>query len=331
MGGNDAVQPRAAWRDLSSQGRLRATGADRERLIHAICSNEVEGLAPGLGTYAYFLNPQGRIQSDSWIFVERDQLLIHCEPEAATLLRQHIETYIIMDDVAVEDIAARTALLAIYGPAAGRIVRDLGVSPPSRAMAFSSAGGLWCCIAPSAGVDYWVMVPSSMQASVQADLDRLGAKPVSEAQWEAHRVSHWVPRFGTDFNSSNIPHETRQFNAVSFTKGCYTGQEIVERVRSRGQVRRELVGIELASSAVPEDLTVRYRGATVGALTSPTPAVRPGGRASGFAIVRTVASEPGTAIHVGEIPGRVRDITRNGGPGMASDTRTDASVSACPQ
>ncbi len=313
MGGNDAVQPQAAWRDLSSQGRLRATGEDRERLIHAICSNSVEGLRSGLGTYAFFLNPQGRIQSDSRIFVDRGRLLIHCEPEAATLLREHIESYIIMDDVTLEDIADRTALLAVFGPGAGRVVRELGASPPERALAFSCADGLCCFSAPAPGVDYWLMLPSPMKPGMRADLERLGARPVSEAEWEAHRVAHWVPRFGADFNSGNIPHETRQFNAVSFVKGCYTGQEIVERVRSRGRVRRELVGIELAAAGIPDDLTVRYQGKAVGTLTSPTPAAPPGGNASGFAIVRTIASKPGTAVRVGEISGRVRDVTRNGG------------------
>ena len=98
----EAFQLGAAWADLSDQGRLRATGTDRVRLLHAICTNDVEGLAPGQGTYAFFLSPQGKIQADSHLFVAADHVLVVCDPAVRQSLRDHIESYIIMDDVDLE-------------------------------------------------------------------------------------------------------------------------------------------------------------------------------------------------------------------------------------
>ena len=119
-----------------------------------------------------------------------------------------------------------------------------------------------------------------------------------------------IPRFGVDFGPRNIPHETQQLQALSFTKGCYTGQEIVERVRSQGRVRRLLVGVDLDSADLPDDLTVRFDGAEVGVLSSPTPGTPDDGKGHGFAIVKRLAATPGTVLHVGATTGTVTDVAR---------------------
>ena len=312
MRGFDALQLGVAWHDLSSRGRLRARGVDRARLIHAISSNTVESLSTGQGTYAFFLNAQGRIQADSLIFVDTDHLLIDCEPRAARTLRDHIEDYIIMDDVTITDIASQTALIALAGPDSGDVVSSLGLNATEEALTFARSGDVCVFRTPRPGVNYYIMAPSSEKPTLIAGLRKWGAAETDEQAWESSRVLNWIPRFGIDYQSKNIPHETRQFNAVSFSKGCYTGQEIVERVRSRGKVRRQLVGVELDAANVPADLTVTHKGKPVGTLTSPTPAPFLGSSKSrGFAIVRSSAASPGTAVRVGAVPAKVRDVSRN--------------------
>ena len=321
MRGFKALRHGAAWHDSTSRGRLRATGEDRLRLIHAISSNDIERLAPSRGTYAFFLDARGRIQADSYIFVAEDHVLIDSEPEVAGSLREHIESYIIMDDVTLEDIAPETALLAVAGPLAGEVVAGLGLGTPPEAFQLGGSGDVWVFGAPDPGIGgYSIMAPASKKTKITAMLRAQGVFEATDREWETHRVSNWVPRFGVDFGPANIPHETRQFNAVSFSKGCYTGQEIVERVRSRGRVRRQLVGVELDAPDIPRDLTVRHRAKPVGELTSPTPGLEPGERARGFAILRGAASAAGATVEVGGQPATVRDVTKND-PGLASSSR----------
>lgn len=300
-----------AWLDISARGRLRATGEDRVRLLHAIASNDVENLDPGQGTYTFFLDAHGRIQADSHIFVAPDHVMVDCEPAAAERLRQHIENYIIMDDVALEDVRLATALLALAGPEAASVASALVPQLPARNLAFSANSGVRAYRMPVGDAPgFWLLAPAQTKQSLVERLLALGAVAASERAWEAHRVRNGVPRFGVDFGPRNIPQETQQLRAVSFSKGCYTGQEIVERVRSRGQVRRLLVGIELDTAEVPADSAVMHKGRVVGELTSPTPGAPPNGKALGFAIVRSPAAAPGTPVDVGGARGRTLNVAR---------------------
>ncbi len=281
------------------------------RLIHAICSNAVDALPVGRGVYSFFLDAQGRIQSDSRVFVDTDSILIDCEPEARAPLREHIESYIIMDDVVLEDVTPSTCLLAIVGPASRAAVTRLYGFAPDDPLAFARKGGTRLFRAPLGRVDgYWIEAPRSALPRLVAEAGASGAGQASEEECEALRVTAGVPRFGADFGPAHIPHETQQLHAVSFAKGCYTGQEIVERVRSQGRVRRLLVGLELASEDAPADLAVYCGGKPVGTLTSPVPGSLSGGRARGFAMVRREAAAPGTAVRVGSTPAVVVDVSR---------------------
>ena len=297
--------------DLSARGRLVATGEDRVRLIHAISSNDIECLAAGEGAYAFFLNPQGRIQADSHVFVDADRIVIDCEPSVRASLREHIESYIIMDDVALEDATESTALLGVAGPETGAIVAGLDATLPAKPHSFAMFGPRTIYRAPVGGVDgCWIAAPVDQKEGLIDALERLGAIECTAEECDSYRVRNRIPRFGVDFDSTNIPHETQQLQAVSFSKGCYTGQEIVERVRSQAQVKRLLVGIEFDSPELPSDLTVHHAGSPVGTLTSPTPGVPHVGKAAGFAILRRVAAAPGTRVDAGGIPATVLDVAR---------------------
>jgi len=300
----------AAWLDISSRGRLRATGDDRLRLLHAIASNSLDRLAPGHGAYTFFLNPQGRIQSDARVFVAADHVLLDCEPEVRERLQAHLESFIIMDDVTLEDVTNETFQIAVAGPKSAAAVAHFCDSLPADSLSFSEANGLRVVRASLIGGEgFWLSGRREQLETVREQLGAAGVVEGTDKSFEIVRAENGVPRYGVDFSQKNIPHETQQLNAVSFTKGCYTGQEIVERVRSQGQVNRLLVGLQLDTANRPANLEVRFGDRTVGTMTSAvfSPRLQ---KVVGFAIVRREAAIPGTLVTVDGTPGVVSDVSK---------------------
>ncbi len=311
MNGYEALHESAAWLDVSSRGRIRATGEDRVRLIHAMCSNDIESLEPGEGSYGFFLNAQGQIQTDSRIYVSEDHLLLDCEPERGQDLLRHLEKFIIMDDVTLEDLAPRSTVIALEGPRAESIAREVVTEkvPALAAHSHSSCGDarlLRSSISGQPGL--WILVDPEQKADLITSLQAAGASAATQEDYRVVRVENQIPRCGSDFDN-HLPQETQQLHALSFTKGCYLGQEIVERVRSRGQVNRLLVGLALdGDAAPPEGSPIIVEGKEVGRLTSAavSPRLR---RVVGLAVVRREAASPGTPVRVNGAQGQVRQPT----------------------
>ena len=309
--GYEALHESAAWLDISSRGKIRATGEDRVRLIHAMCSSDIESLRPGEGSYSFFLNAQGQIQTDSRIYVSEDHVLLDCEPERGPGLSQHLEKFIIMDDVTLEDLAPRSTMIALEGPRAESIAREVvGEKLPEPAPHSHSSCGevrlLRSSISGQPGL--WILVDPAQEADLITSLQAAGALAATEEDYRVVRVENQVPRCGSDFDNL-VPHETQQLHALSFTKGCYLGQEIVERVRSRGRVNRLLVGLELEGDEAPlEGSPVIVEDKEVGRLTSPAFSPRLD-RVVGFAVLRRKAASPGTRVHVDGLQGQVRQAT----------------------
>jgi folate-binding protein YgfZ len=149
----------------------------------------------------------------------------------------------------------------------------------------------------------WILAPKEEAAALRTSLLDAGAAEASGEDVKTVRVENRVPELGSDFFDSNIPHETQQLGIVSFTKGCYTGQEIVERVRSQGRVNRLLTPIEVDAPAVAPDSAVAYEGREVGRATSLLLSPQ-SGKLAGFAILRREAAQSGAEITVGGAPGR---------------------------
>src|SRR5436853_4130821 len=131
--GYKALRESAAWLDLSARGRIIATGEDRARLLHAMTTNDVRSLQPGQGCYAFFLNPQGRILADANLFLLADRILIDVEPEVRERLYQHLDKFIIADDVTLEDASDGMTALSIEGPQAGEVLSAMGAPTPDAA------------------------------------------------------------------------------------------------------------------------------------------------------------------------------------------------------
>ena len=244
--GYDALRGGAAWMDLSVRGRIVVRGRDRARLLHSITSNEVKKLAPGAGCYAFLLNPQGRIQADLLLFCFEDHFLIETESELREKVQQHLRRYIIADQVELEDATARTGEIGLEGPGAAAVLAGLNAPVPVADYAHGPWGAGTVANASLTGQPgFRVFCPAEETAGLIRQFESAGAKAASPDDCRVVRIENGKPRYGEDIVETSLPQETQQMHAVSFTKGCYLGQEIVERIRARGHVNRKLRRVDL--------------------------------------------------------------------------------------
>src|SRR5450432_379735 len=284
--GYGALRHGAAWMDLSAHGRIIARGRDRARLLHNISSNEVKKMTPGMGSYAFLLNPQGRILADMQLLCLADHFLIDTEPELREKVVQHIKRYIVADQVELEDVTGGTAAIAVEGLGALSIEQAAGGYSTAP---FSLTGQ----------PGYRIYCSAEQKAGVIQQLESAGAVPATAEDARAVRIENGRPRFGEDIRETSLVQETQQLHAVSFTKGCYIGQEIVERVRAQGHVNKKLVRVEFdAADLVAPGTKLTAAGAEVGEVTSSVNSPR-SGKVIALAIVRTQFAEPGTLLDSG--------------------------------
>lgn len=283
MQGYDALRTGAALIDLSARGKIKVTGEDRARLLHAMSTNHIQQMKPGDWCYAFFLTAQGKTIADAVIVAYDDHFLLDVEPEARETVRDHIDKFIIADDAYVEDVTDSLGTWAVEGPQAP--------PAPEGAIAVSHTG------APG-----WRV---------------FGAKPALDlpvADAEAARIvryEHFQPRLGDDIYETTLPMETGLAHGIHYTKGCYLGQEVVERVRSRGHVNRTLAGVEIDGSAVPEPKAhlSASTGEEVGKVTQAVYSLALG-KVVGLAYIRTTHSAPGTNLVWNGTPVTTRAIAR---------------------
>jgi aminomethyltransferase len=209
------------------------------RLLHNISSNEVKKMTPGNGCYAFLLNQQGRIQADLCLLCCEDHFVIDTEPELREKVLNLIRRYIISDQVELEDITSQTAAIGVEGPLAESL------QPPDG-----------CTKAPfslTGQPGYRIYCAAGEMTRIVEQLEAAGARPATPADARVVRIENGKPRYGEDIRETSLPQETQQMDAVSFTKGCYLGQEIVERIRTQGHVNKKLVRLEIDGSepAVP--------------------------------------------------------------------------------
>ena len=264
--GLKALTESAAVIDLSSRGRIRVTGEDRGRLLHAMSTNHVQGMKPGDVQYTFFLNAQGQIQADAHVLCFEDHFLLDVEPEVRQSLYEHLDHFIIADDVTLEDVTDQMPCFGIEGPQA-----------EANGAAISFTGGRGYRI-------YGTAAPEALPTATLEDA-------------EAARIMHFKPRYGHDITDRTLPQETHQMkSAVQIKKDCYLGQEIVERVRTRGQENRSIMRFAVdAGSAPAVGAKVVYGGKEDGDVTS---AVVVDGKLFGLAIVRSQIAKPGTLVGI---------------------------------
>jgi tRNA-modifying protein YgfZ len=278
--------------DRSERGKLALTGSEAKTFLQGQVTNDIEGLEPGQGCYAAFLTHKGKMLGDLRVLELGDELLLDTERVALQELFNMIRRYKLGRDVELYKRTLELALLSLIGPDARRVA---GASElvDEHANRRAEIGGVPVVLAATdVGVD--VFVPADGVAAVRAALD---AVPVSEEAAEVLRVERGRPRYGVDLDENVIPQEAGlNERAVSFTKGCYVGQETVARLHYRGKPNRHLRGLRLSSPASTGDV-LRLGEKQVGRLGSV--AVSPVHGPIALALVRREAT-PGDTLAVGE-------------------------------
>ncbi|MGA3370203.1 MAG: folate-binding protein [Terracidiphilus sp.] len=312
----------AAVHDLGWLRRVAVRGEDRFRWLSGMVTNTVNDLAANAGAWNLVLNAQGRIQGDLHVWREADNLELEIAADQYDRLLAHLERFIIMDDVELAPLSPNRSLnaeaeltgetaLGLIGPLAAGVLARLELPAPGEPL--TSTGAEWNgsgirvvraygALAPH--YELWTraaQIPALWQALIEA-----GATPVGAASLEAFRIAEGIPAYGIDIAERDLPQETSQMRALHFSKGCYLGQEIVERIRSRGSVHRHLRPLELFGPlpAAGTGLTLDG-GAVAGEITSAAQLPLPeGSRCFALAMIRAEAearSQPftytaGTAI-----------------------------------
>lgn len=310
MTGYEALRERTGWVDLSTRGKIRVTGEDRARLLHGMCTNDIQNLRSGEGLYAFFLSDKGRVLADACIYNRGDNLLLDTEPEIAAKLRDHLDRYIIADDAALEDETANWAAIGLEGPQSLDFGRTIGIAIPEKKYSVEDwESGFVARIASSGPEGLRIFIPVEREEELIQRLATLGIPNASGEECRIVRLENGIPRYGEEIGERYLAQETQAMHAIHFNKGCYLGQEIVERVRSRGQVHRLLTPIRIQSSAPPASgIKLIADGKDVAEISSAvfSPAL---GEVVGFAYVRTEAaqdkpdmvvagSEPPTAAYI---------------------------------
>lgn len=298
--------------DRSAYGTIAMTGNDRASFLHALLTNDIAALPMGRGVYAAYLTPQGRMISDMRVIETGNRMLLHVAREVAGPLAERFDKLIFSEDVQPRDASAELAIIGVHGPSAARMIHQAtgtpvadvedqydNVTTESMTVVRDDALGL---------PGYDLYVPAAGVAAIRAKLVEAGAVVASDETAETLRIEAGRPRFGVDMNTDTIPLEAGlEERAISFTKGCYVGQEVIIRVmhRGHGRVARRLMSIVLSSGPVPSHGDAIYAGGrAVGEITSAAASPRHGAPLA-LGYVQRDFAVPGTELTVNGSQARV--------------------------
>jgi len=282
--------------DRSERGKLVVSGPEAAEYLQGQLTNDTEALGPGDGLYAALLDRKGHMQADMRVLRpgEEPDLWLDLEPEGLEAARRHLQMYKIGREVEVRDAGEERALFSLIGPRAVEIAGSAAL--PENACEGVVVGGAEClAVGTALGIDLFVAVAERDRA--RDALLSAGAVEVTPEAAEILRIESGRPRFGAEMGTATMPAEAGIVEqAVSFTKGCYIGQETVARLHYKGKPNRHLRGLKLSGPAQP-GATLRLGEKDVGTLGSAalSPALGP----VGLAILRREA-EPGATVAVGE-------------------------------
>jgi folate-binding protein YgfZ len=270
----EALARAAAAHDLGWIRRVSVRGEDRFRWLSGMVTNTVNDLPASGGAWNLVLNAQGRIQGDLTIWRDGEALELAIAADQYERLMAHLDRFIIMDDVELvaHDAAAETTV-GLTGPKARQVLARMGLPVPAEPMTWQRVewNGLDLKIYRSYGTladHFEIVTPLPGLTLLWRALSTAGATPVGTAALDAFRVAEGIPVYGVDMAERDLPQETSQTRALHFSKGCYLGQEIVERIRSRGNVHRHLRQLSLDGPTAGAGAELFLEGAPVGAITS---------------------------------------------------------------
>jgi folate-binding protein YgfZ len=258
---------------LDATSWIRVTGEDRVRWLNGMVTNSIQDLKPGDGCYNFVLSVQGRIQGDAYIFAEPNALLIETASSQLPTLMALLDRFIIMDDVELTDITGTQSGLLLSGPQAASLLHQIGL--PVAAEELNRQTISWNTAEVTAIHTYSPLVPhfelwtdAATAANLSKALLEAGATLSDQQSRDWLRLLEGTPLYGTDIRDRELPQETAQTRALHFAKGCYLGQEIVERIRSRGNVHRVFHGFRLEGDLPAPGTILEADSKQTGELTS---------------------------------------------------------------
>jgi folate-binding protein YgfZ len=231
--------------DLGYRAKLSLTGGDRVRWLNGMVTNNIRDLAEGHGLYAFLLNPQGRILGDMVVYNRGESVIVDTDRNQLEKIAATFDHYIIMDDVEVKDLTGVLTALGVCGPKSAEVLTRAGFATiPASPLQFQDVtwqGHECTLVRGEQGQDeaYEIWLAPERVRQLWDALLSAGAAPVGAEALATHRILAGIPLYGVDIRERDLPQETEQTRALNFNKGCYVGQEIVERIRSRGNVHRK--------------------------------------------------------------------------------------------
>ena len=250
--------------DLSFRGRLCVVGSDRAKFLHGQLTNDILRLQEGQGCYAAIVNVKAKMEADAYVWALQDELLLDLEPGMSEVVSKRLEKFIIAEDVQIIDAAPSYAHIAFQGPRVLELIQslDIGAVVPSEhhrliKTQHITLGEIYLARNDRFGspcFDFFVPIDSFSVVLKNAIrvAQQLGGRLVGWIAWETLRIEAGIPRFGIDMDSTNLPPEAGlQARAISISKGCYTGQEILARIRTYGQVAKSLRGLRFDDPTTP--------------------------------------------------------------------------------
>jgi folate-binding protein YgfZ len=266
--------------DLGSRAKIALTGGDRVRWLNGMVTNNIRDLEVNRGVYAFLLNPQGRILGDLYAYNRGESILVDTDRSQLEKILATFDHYIIMDDVEVANRSDELTAVGLAGPKSREVLKAAGIQIPELQLlqAFTiqcacECGCLECTVvrgeyAERESYEIW-LAPAHVKPLWEALL-KAGASPVGSDAIELHRIALGIPRYGQDIRERDLPQETEQARALDFNKGCYVGQEIVERIRSRGNVHRKFTGFVLEQESALTAPSTTAEGTTAAATQTQT-------------------------------------------------------------
>src|SRR5579871_451453 len=316
--------------DLGYRAQISLTGSDRMRWLNGMLTNNIRDLQPGHGVYAFLLNPQGHILGDLYAYNRGESILVDTERSQVEKILATFDHYIIMDDVEVKDLSDEITSLGIAGPNSRKVLASAGIQIPDAEplQVFEAKCTCNCDCVSCSGVrsddtvtesyELWLS-PKDVKKTWEA-LVAHGGAPVGSDALELHRILSGVPQFGVDIRERDLPQETEQARALNFNKGCYIGQEIVERIRSRGAVHRKFSGF-LADSPLTPGTKILVADKEVGEITSAT-SLRLASHERNIALgyIRREIGTPGREVRIGTAAAKVVALPLTGSTLLDNDT-----------
>ena len=296
--------------DLGYRAKISLAGGDRVRWLNGMVTNNIRDLAVGNGVYAFLLNPQGRILGDLYAYNRGESIVVDTDRSQLEKVLATFDHYIIMDDVEVTDLSEQITALGISGPVALEVLKKAGIEFPAlqplqvhEIQCDCECGCLNCTIVRSDSLveSYEIWLGPEFVQPLWNSLILSGAISVGHDAFEMQRIASGIPLYGVDIRERDLPQETEQARALNFTKGCYIGQEIVERIRSRGAVHRKFSRFLVEpGQSIPPGTRITAGEKEVGEITSAATVQFPkGAKTVALGYIRREVGTPGREVKVG--------------------------------